>query len=298
MREDGSIHTRNTGFLARQWVTCISAYGIIWACTFNLLWFLESNGLKSLRYSADFGRVLLSLVWNALCPDWPFFAVGLVLGLLTCVCLPKICGAVKSSLLWSSLPAAAILAIFGFTTSGFLPALMAMAASYLAATVVARTWQQPLFSVPFSGRFLAPRKVIVVLAWLLGLSIPFRLFELLGEAWSRSWPTKISETNPTPSPNGAYVATIHNVDPNVNDYSEVIIRPRHTFLDLFTGFSASTRLDGVDRIEWLGQRTLRVSGDFRPHTEWWHDVRILYNDTADPEERRERDALTGGSEGR
>ncbi len=277
---------------------CILAYGFIWACTFNLLWFLVSNGLEYFDHSVDFGSVLLPLAWNALCPDWPFFAIGSVLGLLTCVCLPKLGSAMKASLIWSFLPAATIFAMFGFTASGLLPALLAVAASYLAGAVMARTWQQPLFSVPFAGHSLAPKKVIIVLAWLVALRVPFRLFDLLGAAWARVLPAKITETQPVLSSDGAYVAVIHNVDPNVNDYSDVTIRPRHTVLKLFSGSSASTRLYGVDKIEWLDRRTLRVSGNFHPRVETWNDVRIVYNDTADPEEKREREALRRDAESR
>ena len=296
--EAGQIQTKSARFPAGQWAACILVYALIWGGTFSLLWFLGSNGLEVCHHLDDPWRVLLMMAYNALCPDWPFLAAGLCLGVLTCLCIPKAGGAVKSGLLWSLLPVAAILTMFGFTTSGLLPTLLAVMASWLAASVVARTWQQPLFSIPFAGRPLAPRKVVVGLAWLLALSAPFRLFELLGAAWSRVLPAKITETRPAMSSDGAYVAVIHDVDPNVNDYSDVTIRPRHTFLDLFVGFSGSTRLGGVDKIEWLDRRTLRISGDFHPRDEQWNDVRIVYNDTAEPEERREREALRRAAESR
>jgi len=297
-QEAGSTQATTTRVLMRQRIVCILAYALLWGDTFSLLWFLESNGPETFRHLEYPWRVLLALAWNTLCPDWPFLVVGLVLGLLTCVCLPKIGGAMKSGLLWSSLPAAAILTIFGFTASGLLPAFLAVAASCLAAMIVARTWQQPLFSVPFAGRSLAPRRVVVVLVWLLAMSIPFRLFELLGAAWSRVLPAKITETHSAMSTDEAYIAVIHNVDPNVNDYSDVLIRPSHTFLELFSGSSGGTRLSSVDKIEWQDRRTLRISGNFHPRVETWNDVRIVYNDTADPEERREREALRRDAESR
>jgi len=297
-QEAGPIQTKSARLLAGQRVACVLAFALIWGDTFSLLWFLESNGLEVSRHLEDPWRLLLAAAWNALCPDWPFLAAGLVLGLLTSVCLSKPGGAMKAGLLWSLLPVAALLAMFGFTTSGLLPALLAIAASCLASAVVARTWQQPLSSAPYAGRPLTPRRVIIGLAWLLALSVPFRLFELLGAVWSRVLPAEITETQPAVSSDGAYTAVIHNVDPNINDYSDVTIRPRHTFLDLFVGSLGGTRLGGVDKIEWLDRRTLRVSGDFHPRVETWNDVHIVYNDTAAPEEKREREALRRDAESR
>ena len=232
MQEDSPVQAGKAWPLMRQRAVCIVSYALIWGDAFSLLWFLESDGPETFSHAEEPWRILLALAWNALCPDWPFLAAGLVLGLLTCVCLPRAGGAVKSGLLWSLLPAAAIFAMFGFTASGFLPALLAVATSYLAATVVARTWQQPLFSVPIAGSPLAPRKVIVVLVWLAALGVPFRLFDLLGAAWSRGMGTEVTQSDPAPSPDGAYVAVIHNVNPGAaGDYSDVIVRPRHTVLE-------------------------------------------------------------------
>lgn len=278
--------------MTRQGMLCILAYGFIWACAFNLLWFLVSNGSEYIHNSPDFGSFLLPLAWNALCPDWPFFVMGSILGLLTCACLPRLGGAVKSSLLWSLLPATAIVTMFGFTASGLLPALLAVAASYVAGAVIARTWQQPLFAVPVVGHSLIPKKVVVVLAWLLALSIPFRLFELLGPAWSRGMGTEITETDAALSADGAYVAVIHNVNPGaVGDYSDVIVRPRHTILGLFYTYSASARYMGIDDIRWTGRHTLSVWRSYDAGQQQWHDVQIVYIDTRGPEEKKEDDAL-------
>ncbi len=287
MQEDSPVQAGKAWPLMRQWVICVVSYALIWAYSFSLLWFLESSGPEYLRHPEELWSILLALAWNTLCPDWPFLATGLLLGLLTCACLPRAGGAVKSSLLWSLLPAGGIFAMFGFTASGFLPALLAVAASYLAATVVARAWQQPLFSVPIAGSPLAPRKVIVVLVWLAALGVPFRLFDLLGAAWSRGMGTEVTQSDPAPSPDGAYVAVIHNVNPGAaGDYSDVIVRPRHTVLDLFHTNSASSQFGGIGRIQWAGRHTLYIWRDYNAGQEQWHDVRIVYKDTRSAEERK------------
>ena len=145
MQEAGSIQARNVELFVWRWATCILAYGFIWAYTFNLLWILGSDGLEYFYHLADFGSVLLPFAWNFLCPDWPLLVMGSVLGLLTCICTPKSSGMVKPSLLWSLLSAAAVLTMFSFTVSGLLPALMAIAASYLAATIIAALGNKSCF---------------------------------------------------------------------------------------------------------------------------------------------------------
>lgn len=299
MTQEASSTARPTDRGAtRRFFPCFVICSLVWSYTVSLLWFLETSDFMD-RLSPDhLGAFFFGMCWSTLCPDWPFLAAGASLSLITYFLAPLCQGAVRASLIAGALPLGMVLVVFSFTTSSFLPALFVLTASFLSGAVAS------LFRYTGSPESAPPKRekkakaVKRVVATLFITSIPFWLFSFLGEAWSGVWPAKITEAHPALSPDGAYVAVIHNVDPNVNDYSDVTIRPRHTFLDLFTGSSASTRLYGVDKIEWLDRRTLRISGDFHPRVDTWNDVRIVYNDTADPEERREREALRRDAESR
>ena len=290
MQETNAVPIRSRGLLVRQRATCILAYGFIWAYTFNLLWFLESNGVEYLRHFKYIEHAWLPITWNILCPEWPFFAFGLILGLVVCVSLTKTGNAVKSGLLCGLLPAIGIFVLFGFTTSGLLPALLAVAAAYFAAAIVARTWPSLFLALP-RDRPLSPKKLIVTLIWLFVLGFPFRLLGLIEEGWSQEWHAEISETDATISPNGAYIATIHNVNPGAaGDYSDVIIRPRQTIFDLFCNYSASAEYEGIDHIQWTGQHTLTIWRNYDAAQEQWHDLRIIYKDTRGSAEKKQDDA--------
>ena len=138
-------------------IACLLAYGLTWSSVYSLLWFMDETGLDSLSPPFDFGNLLLTFVWNFLCPDWPILATGGLLAVLTCFLLPRIKEGVRSSLACGLVPAGVVLFFFGFTGSGVLPALLVLVASWIVGSLIARTWQRKLFGLPHSGRSLVHR---------------------------------------------------------------------------------------------------------------------------------------------
>ena len=114
-------------------------------------------------------------------------------------------------------------------------------------------------------------------------------------AWSQGMGAEVTETNAAISPDGAYVASIHNVNPGIGDYSDVIIRPRRTVLNLFADYSASSRYMGVDHIQWSGKHTLTIWRSYDAWTNRWNDVRIVYIDTRNRDEQKEDAPIEAGS---
>ena len=282
--------------LARERVNCILAYGLIWSFAFGFLWFLVNADAKGFSSPEHLGQFILSLAWTTLCPDWPFLLCGVLLGAFTCLSAPTFSGAVRSSLIGSLLPVGVVCVFFNFTLSAFLPALVAVLSSLAAGSIVARPWQQTLSAVPYTGRLFAAKRVLTVVVSLLALSVPFRLLEWAGAVWSRSMGTEVTETNAAVSPDGAYIATIHDVNPGaVGDYSDVIIRPRHTVLNLFADYSASSRYMGVDHIQWLGKHTLTIWRSYDAGTNRWNDMRIVYIDTRNRDDQKEDAPMNAGS---
>ena len=270
-------------------VACVLSYGLIWTFAFSFLWFLVNAGVGGWSHPGYFWSSLLALAWSTLCPSWPFFAMGALLGLLTCLCRTKLGSATKASLLWGLLPLGLIGAVFSFTTSGLRPALVSVVSSLLTGAIVAHAWPEDTILSSSPDRSFAARRVCLTSIWFLALSIPFRLFQGFAAAWSHG--AEITETYSAPSPDGIYVAVVHNVDPGIGDYSDVIIRPRHTALDLFSEHSASSRYQGVERIQWTGNRTLRIWRDYDAGHEQRNDVAIEYIDTGSQQDKQERAAL-------
>ena len=271
--------------VVREQVACVLAYGLIWASAFCFLWFLVNTDVRSFSELGYLGQFFLSLAWNSLCPDWPFLILGILLGAFTCLFAARFSGAIWSSLVWSLIPVGIVCVFFNFTFSALLPALLAVLSSFLAGSIVAQTWQQALFVLPYTGRSFAAKRVITVIAWLLALSVPFRLFEWAGAAWSQG--DEVTETSQVVSPDGAYVATIHNINPGIGAYSDVIIRPRHAVLNLLTDYSASSRIGGVNHIQWTGNHTLHIWRSYDAGQDRWNDVQIVYVDTRSRAEQKE-----------
>ena len=74
--------------------------------------------------------------------------------------------------------------------------------------------------------------------------------------------------------------------------TDVIIRPRHTVLGLFCGYSASSRIGGVDHFQWFGRHNLRIWREYDAGQEHWHDVRIIYEDTRPLAEKKLDDLIS------
>ena len=186
--DEADVGTRKSKTaLAREQIICILAYGLIWAFAFCFFWFLVNISVEDFSPLGHLGQFFLSLAWNTLCPDWPFLLCGVLLGAFTCLSAAKFSGAVWSSLIWSLIPVGIVCVFFNFTLSAFLPALAAVSSSLIAGSIIARTWQQTLFALPFAGRPFVAKRVVTVAIWLLVLSVPFRLFEWAGVLGRRAW---------------------------------------------------------------------------------------------------------------